>query len=132
MIEFIVTLSIITVAFCIGGRFYLQYRERKLFEQELHSFERLRVYLQDTIDQSNIRWYCVTEQLPEIDRWVLGYSKVFGAYYLCKFDPQAGWIGPGKSQSYKEMTYWLDQDFFMPFEFTNEIDEYLARQRGII
>jgi hypothetical protein len=74
-----------------------------------------------------VRYYPSEEHTPEAGRIVIGYSAVFGTYMLCNFEPTEGWRGLD-GHSLTNITHWLDQELYLPFEITNETNFELAKK----
>jgi hypothetical protein len=71
----------------------------------------------------------VAEHQPEIDRFVLCYSEVYGEYYIACFNPHQGWQNTrGIDISY--ITHWCDEELYLPFPIINKFNPEIAEKYG--
>lgn len=80
----------------------------------------------------NGSWYDAREHLPEEGRRVIGYSAVYGRYYLTKFFPYRGWVDGNTDEDLSTMTHWLDMDLPFNFPINQGLDRELALQIGLV
>lgn len=128
MIELILSLTINTLI-CIPLFFlYLYIRDQR---EERRRFKKLAKLYAKCTSPSKKRWYMVEEALPEPYRWVLIYSEVFNSYNVGYLDPRIGWAET-KFKTYKDVTAWCDDELFLPYEATGQLNEELARELGLL
>lgn len=75
------------------------------------------------------RWYDSQDDLPLTADWVVGYTEVFGTYYICQFIPSRGWVNMN-GDSLANISQWCDDGLYLPFEIRNELNTYLAEKHG--
>lgn len=92
--------------------------------------KKLKNLYKKTNNLSIQRWYTVEEHVPEINRSVICFSRVFNKYYLASFHPCSGW--KNSSEKLSNITDWLDLEIFLPFEESFEINEELAKHYGLL
>lgn len=102
---------------------------KRLIEKRKHA-KRAKIERAVLLDREGTkRWYDVEDDLPPFDEWLLGYSEVFGSYYICKYRPSRGWVGLN-NDSLANISQWCDEPLFMPFELRNEVSVFYAEKHG--
>lgn len=77
-----------------------------------------------------MKFYDVSEHLPESGRILYCYSAVHGNYYIAKFNPARGWITQN-DEPMVMITHWLDYDLPLPYPILEESDYEIAKKYGI-
>lgn len=75
------------------------------------------------------RWYSCDEDLPPPDEWLIGYTEVFGSYFICKYMPSRGWVAPN-NDALANISHWCDEQLFLPFEMRNKVSVFYAEKHG--
>lgn len=128
MIDFLIQIAF-QIPICIAVTLLLFYISNK-YKSNKEVKRLLKVYKKCTSNNAKV-WYNVEDHLPEPNRWVLAYSDVFCSYCLAYLDPACGWCN-GPKATLRDVTAWCDDELFLPFAATGQINHELAERKGLI
>lgn len=71
--------------------------------------------------KQSVRMYESKEHLPLDGEVVIGYSKKYGTYHLCRFNPEEGWRCISQKNSIystnrlENLSHWIEIPFSLPY-----------------